>query len=95
MVRLVSYSDYSPNNFPEQREQAGLSRPGASNPSLRTPISPWHRTPSTPSLSTEFLSPQPTPKTGVSLGGLWNEFLETEASSGGRASRSTSVSSKR
>ncbi|KAI4261626.1 MAG: hypothetical protein L6R42_003177 [Xanthoria sp. 1 TBL-2021] len=38
----------------EQREQAGLARPGTSNPNLRVPISPWHRTPSTPSLSTDF-----------------------------------------
>ncbi|KAL8674246.1 MAG: hypothetical protein Q9168_001313 [Polycauliona sp. 1 TL-2023] len=38
----------------EQREQAGLARPGISNPNLRVPISPWHRTPSTPSLSSEF-----------------------------------------
>ncbi|MCJ1325948.1 hypothetical protein MMC10_002611 [Thelotrema lepadinum] len=93
MASLLNWSD-------EQREQAGLSRPGASNPSLRTPISPWHRTPSTPSLSTDFLSPQPTPQTGRdSLAGMFSDFLENEATSSGgrsgRGSRSTSVSSSR
>ncbi|KAF2490764.1 hypothetical protein BU16DRAFT_574823 [Lophium mytilinum] len=41
----------------EQREQAGLARPGASSltGSLRIPLSPFRRTPSTPSLTTDTL----------------------------------------
>ncbi|MCJ1232918.1 hypothetical protein MMC14_000872 [Varicellaria rhodocarpa] len=75
----------------EQREQAGLSRPGASNPNLRTPISPWHRTPSTPALTTEFF---PEGKSRQeSLAGLWSDFLEQEAQEGATtSSRSTSIS---
>ncbi|KAL9122526.1 MAG: hypothetical protein Q9187_000926 [Circinaria calcarea] len=75
----------------DQREQAGLARPGASNPNLRTPISPWHRTPSTPALSSEFF-----PDSGgrkESLAGLWSDFLEQEAQEGARSSRSPSISS--
>ena len=75
----------------EQREQAGLSRPGASNPNLRTPVSPWHRTPSTPSLSTECFSETQGRK--ESLAGLWSDFLEQEAQEGEKSSRSTSISS--
>lgn len=75
----------------DQREQAGLARPGASNPNLRTPISPWHRTPSTPALTSEFF-----PDSGgrkESLAGLWSDFLEQEAQEGARSSRSPSISS--
>ncbi|KAI4128380.1 MAG: hypothetical protein LQ347_004202 [Umbilicaria vellea] len=61
----------------EQREQAGLARPGASNPNLRAPISPWHRTPSTPSLSTEFFPDSGSSKDSVAE--LWANFLEQEA----------------
>ncbi|KAL8704085.1 MAG: hypothetical protein Q9201_002746 [Fulgogasparrea decipioides] len=61
----------------EQREQAGLARPGASNPNLRVPISPWHRTPSTPALSTEFSLDSSNRK--ESLAELWSDFLEQEA----------------
>ncbi|MCJ1256948.1 hypothetical protein MMC24_004773 [Lignoscripta atroalba] len=73
-----------------QREQAGLARPGASNPNLRTPISPWHRTPSTAALSTDSF-----PESGrkESLAELWSEFLEQEAQEGTKSSRSTSISS--
>ncbi|KAI8634166.1 hypothetical protein F5Y19DRAFT_470338 [Xylariaceae sp. FL1651] len=79
----------------EQREQAGLARPGASSNSLRLPTSPFHRTPSTPSLSTEFFSePTPTSANKESLADLWAGFLERsvdEASQG--PSRKGSMSS--
>jgi hypothetical protein len=76
----------------EQKEQAGLARPGASNNSLRLPISPFHRTPSTPSLSTEFFTESPASK--ESLAELWTGFLERSAEEGSAAgSRSGSVSS--
>ncbi|KAL8798714.1 MAG: hypothetical protein Q9182_006447 [Xanthomendoza sp. 2 TL-2023] len=65
----------------EQREQAGLARPGASNPNLRVPISPWHRTPSTPSLSTDCFPESSNRK--ESLAELWSDFLEQEAQEGG------------
>ena len=76
----------------EQKEQAGLARPGTSNNSLRLPASPFHRTPSTPSLSTEFFSEPPATK--ESLADLWTGFLERSAEEGSTAeSRSGSVSS--
>lgn len=65
----------------EQREQAGLSRPGASNAQLRIPLSPFRRTPSTPSLSTDLLE-TPTGTSRESLAELWSEFLEREAEAG-------------
>ncbi|CAJ2511575.1 Uu.00g072000.m01.CDS01 [Anthostomella pinea] len=81
----------------EQREQAGLARPGTSNNSLRLPTSPFHRTPSTPSLNAEFFS-EPTPTSAhnkESLADLWAGFLERsvdEASQAG-GSRKGSMSS--
>ncbi|KAI9841713.1 MAG: hypothetical protein M1837_000445 [Sclerophora amabilis] len=75
----------------EQREQAGLSRPGASNSSLRAPLSPFHRAPSTPSLRGDF-SPD-SGATKESLGELWSNFLEREAQEGAKSSTSPSVSS--
>ena len=74
----------------EQREQAGLARPGASNPNLRVPLSLWHRTPSTPVLSTDFF-----PEGGArkeSLAELWSDFLEQEAQEGLKSPRSPSSS---
>jgi len=78
----------------EQREQAGLSRPGTSVAygSLRIPGSPVHRTPSTPALATDFFSDN-----GInrkeSLAELWSNFLEQETQTGGqRESRSGSQS---
>jgi hypothetical protein len=81
----------------EQREQAGLARPGtASNNSLRLPTSPFRRTPSSPALNTEFFS-EPTSASGrESLADLWAGFLERsveEASASG--SRGASLSSDR
>jgi hypothetical protein len=76
----------------EQKEQAGLARPGASTSSLRLPVSPFHRTPSTPSLSTEFFTDSSTTK--ESLADLWTGFLERSAEEGSTTnSRSGSVSS--
>ncbi|KAI1471170.1 uncharacterized protein F4812DRAFT_413027 [Daldinia caldariorum] len=79
----------------EQREQAGLARPGTSTNSLRLPSSPFHRTPSTPSLSAEFFSDTtPTSASKESLADLWAGFLERsveEASQTG--SRKGSMSS--
>ncbi|KAL9590777.1 MAG: hypothetical protein Q9203_000415 [Teloschistes exilis] len=75
----------------EQREQAGLARPGASNPNMRVPISPWHRTPSTPALSTDFFPESSHRK--ESLAELWSDFLEQEAHEGDR-SRSPSETSR-
>ncbi|KAJ2984277.1 hypothetical protein NUW58_g6111 [Xylaria curta] len=70
----------------EQREQAGLARPGASNNSLRLPTSPFHRTPSTPSLNTEFFSePTPTSASKESLADLWAGFLERSVEEGAQA----------
>lgn len=79
----------------EQKEQAGLARPGASSNSLRLPMSPFHRTPSTPSLSTEFFT-EPSNTHKESLSELWTGFLERSAEEGSvkdKDSRSGSVSS--
>ncbi|CAG8958549.1 hypothetical protein HYFRA_00009865 [Hymenoscyphus fraxineus] len=78
----------------EQREQAGLARPGAASSSLRLPASPFHRTPSTPSLSTEYNFSEPSGQK-ESLADLWTGFLERSAEEGSAAggSRSASVSS--
>ncbi|KAI1132158.1 hypothetical protein F5Y10DRAFT_6367 [Nemania abortiva] len=77
----------------EQREQAGLARPGASNNSLRLPTSPFHRTPSTPSLSAEFFS-EPTSASKESLADLWAGFLERSVEEGTQGpSRKASMSS--
>lgn len=83
----------------EQKEQAGLARPGASNSTLRLPVSPFHRTPSTPSLSTEFFSENAPTSGKESLADLWAGFLERSVEEGrpidtlGTDSRKGSVSS--
>ncbi|RKF62647.1 GRIP domain-containing protein [Erysiphe neolycopersici] len=58
----------------EQKEQAGLTRPGTSSLSQRLPLTNFHRTPSTQSLSLEFLNDAPTKR--ESLSDLWKGFLE-------------------
>ena len=63
----------------EQREQAGLARPGTSTMTLRVPGTP-HRTPSTPSLATEFMDNGASSK--ETLAELWSNFLEQEAQAG-------------
>ncbi|KAI1266110.1 hypothetical protein F5Y18DRAFT_382505 [Xylariaceae sp. FL1019] len=82
---LLGWSD-------EQREQAGLARPGASHNSLRLPSSPFHRTPSTPSLNAEFFS-EPTSASKESLSDLWAGFLERSAEEARAPSRKASMSS--
>jgi hypothetical protein len=79
----------------EQKEQAGLARPGASNSSLRLPVSPFHRTPSTPSLSSEFFPDTSSSRENKeSLAELWAGFLEQQAEEGSKpGSRSGSMSS--
>ncbi|KAI0391018.1 hypothetical protein F5Y17DRAFT_468502 [Xylariaceae sp. FL0594] len=80
----------------EQREQAGLARPGTSSNTLRLPTSPFHRTPSTPSLNTEFFSePTPTSAHKESLADLWAGFLErsVDEASHGAPTRKASTSS--
>lgn len=71
--------DESWQSASEQREQAGLARPGTSSTSnkLRVPSTPIHRTPSTPTLATEFLDNGNSNK--ESLAELWSNFLEQES----------------
>ncbi|EAW07950.1 putative Golgi matrix protein [Aspergillus clavatus NRRL 1] len=63
----------------EQREQAGLARPGASSVGgkLKVPSISMHRTPSTPTLATEFMDNGHSSK--ESLAELWSNFLEQES----------------
>ncbi|KAK4252044.1 hypothetical protein C7999DRAFT_27284 [Corynascus novoguineensis] len=111
MANLLNWTD-------EQREKAGLARPGggggaagggggssASN-TLRLPTSPFHRTPSSPALNTEFFSELSAPSASAAGGGvggkesladLWASFLEQsveEAAAGGKGgSRKDSMAS--
>ncbi|KAF4508385.1 hypothetical protein G6O67_004770 [Ophiocordyceps sinensis] len=66
----------------EQREQAGLARPGASSGSLRLMLSPFHRTPSSPSLNADVFSEPASAKDKESLAELWASFLERSAKEG-------------
>lgn len=84
----------------EQREQAGLARPGGSGGSLRLPASPFHRTPSSPSLNADVFSEPTSAKDRESLADLWANFLERSAQEGAAdgtakdsGSRKASVSS--
>ncbi|KAF7537269.1 hypothetical protein G7Z17_g12883 [Cylindrodendrum hubeiense] len=79
----------------EQREQAGLTRPGTSTSSLRLPLSPFHRTPSSPSLNTDVFSEPTSAKDKESLADLWASFLERNAQEGAgeAASRKGSTAS--
>ncbi|OAQ71052.1 golgi matrix protein [Pochonia chlamydosporia 170] len=84
----------------EQREQAGLARPGGSGGSLRLPASPFHRTPSSPSLNADVFSEPTSAKDRESLADLWANFLERSAREGAgdgtakdSGSRKASVSS--
>ncbi|KAI5457360.1 golgi matrix protein [Mariannaea sp. PMI_226] len=79
----------------EQREQAGLARPGTSTNNLRVPLSPFHRTPSSPSLSADVFSEPTSAKDKESLSDLWASFLERSAQEGAGevASRNNSTSS--
>jgi hypothetical protein len=72
----------------EQKEQAGLARPGTSSSStgLRIPLSsPFRRTPSTQSLSAAAADPMlmaSSSSNKESLAELWQDFLEREAAEG-------------
>jgi hypothetical protein len=79
----------------EQREQAGLARPGTSSNSLRLPTSPFHRTPSSPSLNADLFSEPTSARDRETLSELWAGFLERSAQEGQSeaASRKGSVSS--
>jgi chromosome segregation ATPase len=66
----------------QQKEQAGLLRQGTGVGSLRVPVSPFRRTPSTPALG-EFNPESPGGASRETLAELWSEFLEREAESGG------------
>lgn len=70
-------------NHPEQREQAGLARPGTSSGfsgSLRVPStsSLLSRTPSSPALASEIFTENGSTRK-ESLAELWSNFLEREA----------------
>jgi DNA repair exonuclease SbcCD ATPase subunit len=82
----------------QQREQAGLLRQGTgftAGGSLRVPMSPFRRTPSTPSLQGDFSPISPGGENRESLAELWSEFLEREAESGDASSRRGSIKSGR
>ncbi|KAH1345323.1 hypothetical protein KXW91_001592 [Aspergillus fumigatus] len=67
----------------EQREQAGLARPGTSSNAgkFKMPSISMHRTPSTPTLATDFLDHGNPNK--ESLAELWSNFLEQESQASG------------
>jgi hypothetical protein len=90
MANLLNWNE-------SQREKAGLARPGGAPPSgsgnsLRLPASPFHRTPSSPALNSEFFAEQPSTSMSTGSGGgsggggggggkesladLWANFLE-------------------
>lgn len=79
----------------EQREQAGLARPGTAASSLKLPLSPFNRTPSTASLNAEFMAESSSAATGKeTLAELWAGFLERSAEEGAdERSRKDSASS--
>jgi len=67
----------------EQKEQAGLARPGTSS-RLGVPMSPFRRTPSTPSLASmsDPMLMASSSSNKESLAELWQDFLEREAAEG-------------
>ncbi|KAF2770102.1 hypothetical protein EJ03DRAFT_311134 [Teratosphaeria nubilosa] len=79
----------------EQKEQAGLLRAGSCTGSLKLPMSPYRRSPSTPSLHADFVPDSPgAGASRESLAELWSEFLAREAEAGaGERSRRGSVRS--
>ncbi|OAL48557.1 hypothetical protein IQ07DRAFT_681326 [Pyrenochaeta sp. DS3sAY3a] len=80
----------------EQREQAGLARPGTSSSStgLRIPMSPFRRTPSTPSLNSisDPMLMASSSSNKESLAELWQDFLEREAAEGKDERRGSAAS---
>ncbi|KAM3420671.1 hypothetical protein BST61_g3926 [Cercospora zeina] len=81
-----------------QREQAGLLRTGSvssTSGNLRVPLSPFRRTPSTPTLG-DFIPDSPGGASRESLAELWSDFLEREAEQGTTGgSRRPSMASSR
>ena len=78
----------------EQKEQAGLARPGTSSNTLRLPTSPFHRTPSSPALNSEFFTEPVSASGKESLSDLWAGFLERSVEEASvSASRKDSMSS--
>ncbi len=83
----------------EQKEQAGLSRPGSNifgstrTLSVASPTG-FHRTPSSPALSHDYFDPgsATSPTSKESLAELWQNFLEQEASSTSKGAKSRTVS---
>jgi hypothetical protein len=71
------------NSQTEQKEQAGLARPGTSS-RLGVPASPFRRTPSTPSLNSmsDPMLMASSSSNKESLAELWQDFLEREAAEG-------------
>ncbi|KAG6138286.1 hypothetical protein E4U35_004409 [Claviceps purpurea] len=88
---MAGYLDWTD----EQREQAGLARPGASTGSLRLPTSPFHRTPSSPSLSVDIFSEPTSARDRESLSELWASFLERSAQEGAAPSSDAAAGSAR
>jgi hypothetical protein len=69
--------------YPDQREQAGLTRPGTSG-GLQVPTFGVGRRPSSPSLAaTEYMENGSSGK--ESLAELWSNFLEQEAQTGAKS----------
>ncbi|RDI82311.1 Ubiquitin conjugation factor [Venturia inaequalis] len=88
---LLSWSD-------EQKEQAGLARPGAPtstlSSALRLPSSPFRKSPSAQSLSTQLDNSASTTTSKESLAELWSDFLEREAQEGKAGSRRQSAATQ-
>lgn len=79
----------------DQRQQAGLSRPGAvANPQLRSALAPYRRT-SSISSTIEGGPPSPTHGSKESLAELWSEFLEREAETGSTTVGGSRATSRR
>ncbi|KAG9385251.1 Spc7 multi-domain protein [Pyrenophora tritici-repentis] len=84
----------------EQKEQAGLARPGTSSSStgLRLPLTPFRRTPSSSQLNSAAADPMlmaSSSSNKESLAELWQDFLEREAAEGrGNGSRRESMASQ-
>ncbi|KAK1750030.1 putative golgi matrix protein [Echria macrotheca] len=80
IANLLNWTD-------DQREQAGLARPGGPGHTLRLPTSPFHRTPSSPALNSDLFAEPASASGKESLSELWAKFLERggseEAGGGG------------
>jgi hypothetical protein len=93
IAALLGWSD-------DQKEQAGLARPGSNSVgfgSIRGLMvqSPIHRTPSTPALSHEYFPDSGSaisPASKETLGELWQNFLEQEATASSKGPKSRTAS---